>query len=197
MYRRGHHGVALLVYAPVAYVLLDENRPILAAVGAVLMFLLATFPDIDQRIRFVKHRGATHTVLFALVVGVLLAGFGWLVGNATTGLADQFVAVVSSSSDGAHTSGSILSLFSERFSAIQLALFGFFIGTMAVLSHLLADLLTIMSFSPFWPLTSWSCSLGITKAANPASNWLLYMVGLLAIGFVFAQEFGLLTSLVS
>jgi inner membrane protein len=196
MYRRGHHGVALLVYAPIAYVLLDGNRLILAAVGAALMFSLATLPDIDQRIRFVKHRGATHTVLFALVVGVVLAGLGWLVGNVTVGLADQFVAVASSSTDGAHTGGSIVTLLSERFSATQLALFGFFIGTMAVLSHLLADLLTIASFAPFWPLSSWSYSLGITRAANTTSNWLLFVGGICAIGLVFAQEFGLLTSIV-
>jgi inner membrane protein len=196
MYRRGHQGVALLVYAPVAYILLATGRPVLAVVGAVLLWSLAMLPDIDQRVRLLNHRGPTHTVLFALVVGVLLGGVGWLVGDMAGFVTNRVATIFLSTPIGPSAGGSTLTQIGERFSATHLAGFGFFIGAVAVLAHLLGDLLTIASFRPFWPLSRRSYSLGITKAANTGANWLLYGIGFLAIAFVFGIEFGFL-SLVS
>jgi inner membrane protein len=197
MYRRGHQGVALLIYAPVAYVLLATGRPVLAVVGAALMWSLAMLPDIDQRVRFIKHRGPTHTVLFALVVGGLLGAIGWLVGDMVVLVTDRVATILPSITAGFPTDGSTLTQMGERFSAARLAGFGFFIGVVAVLSHLLADLLTIASFSPFWPVSHRAYSLGLTKAANTGANWFLYVVGFLAIGFVFGIESGFLSLVVS
>jgi inner membrane protein len=193
MYRRGHQGIALLTYAPVAYILLTTGRPVLAVVGAALMWSLAMLPDIDQRIVFLNHRGPTHTVLFALVVGGLLGGIGWAVGDMTALISDRIATIFLSTTAGPSAGGSTLTQIGERFSAARLAGFGFFIGAVAVLAHLLADLLTIASFRPFWPLSRRSYSLGITKAANTGANWLLYGIGFLAIGLVFGIEFGFLS----
>ncbi|WP_435097599.1 metal-dependent hydrolase [Halarchaeum sp. P4] len=74
MYKPGHYGVSLLVYAPVFAALLVAGYDALALLGGVAMLALATVPDYDQRVPFVKHRGVTHTFAFAWLVGAALGG---------------------------------------------------------------------------------------------------------------------------
>lgn len=81
MHPTGHQGVALLVYAPIAYLLLIENAFVLAIGGLVVMLGLAMLPDIDMRLPGVPHRGPTHTLLFSLLVGGVVAGFGFMTGH--------------------------------------------------------------------------------------------------------------------
>lgn len=81
MYRTGHYGAALLVYAPVGFALsaVDPALAVLCGVGAVA---LSRLPDYDLMVPFVDHRGITHTVVFLLVVASLLAGAGWAFADA-------------------------------------------------------------------------------------------------------------------
>lgn len=74
MYRTGHYGVSLLVYAPVgaALVVLDGVETAVLLGAAVL--LLTPVPDYDQRVPGITHRGVTHTVLFAALVAAALGG---------------------------------------------------------------------------------------------------------------------------
>jgi inner membrane protein len=74
VYRAGHYGVALLVYAPVGFALLLSGRPTLAVAGGAVVLALTPLPDYDQRVPVVSHRGSTHTVAFALLVGGVLSG---------------------------------------------------------------------------------------------------------------------------
>ncbi|MFB6219587.1 MAG: metal-dependent hydrolase [Halobacteriaceae archaeon] len=98
MYRTGHYGVALLVYAPVGVALLAAGRSDAALVGGALVLALTPLPDYDQRVPAITHRGVTHTVGFALLVGAVVggaavladlgpraAGFGFLVGALAVG----------------------------------------------------------------------------------------------------------------
>jgi inner membrane protein len=121
MYKEGHYGAALLVYAPFGYLLLAV-KPMLALVGGAGVLALATLPDVDIRLPLIPHRGPTHTVAFALVVAGVLALAGWLVGG-------QFGAA----------------------SQVQLAAFGSLVGAVGIGSHLFADMLTPMGVRPFWP----------------------------------------------
>ncbi|WP_433632706.1 metal-dependent hydrolase [Halomicrococcus sp. NG-SE-24] len=73
MYRPGHYGVALLTYTPIAMLSSTIVTAQTVIVGAVITITVAMLPDIDLRLPFVRHRGITHTVWFAGVVGVLLA----------------------------------------------------------------------------------------------------------------------------
>ncbi|WP_336359467.1 metal-dependent hydrolase [Haladaptatus sp. ZSTT2] len=75
MYATGHYGAALLVYAPLGVALALSGQFELAVFGGAGMLALATLPDIDIRTPLIPHRGPTHTVLFALLVG---AGLGWV-----------------------------------------------------------------------------------------------------------------------
>lgn len=83
MYQYGHYGVALIFIAPVVTVLSAVGfieLGLLAGTGAVGFSMI---PDLDQRIPLVTHRGITHTVWFALLMGVITAGIA--VAIATTG----------------------------------------------------------------------------------------------------------------
>jgi inner membrane protein len=74
MLKTGHYGAALLLYAPVGFLLLSVD-PALAVLGGVGSVTLARLPDYDLLVSFVQHRGATHTLAFLAVVA---AALGWL-----------------------------------------------------------------------------------------------------------------------
>lgn len=75
MLKTGHYGAALVLYAPVGYLLLavDPGLAVLGGIGAVAF---SRVPDYDLRIPGIEHRGVTHTLLFLGLVTALLAGAG-------------------------------------------------------------------------------------------------------------------------
>lgn len=148
MYRAGHLGVSLLVYAPLALVLVVLGRYDLAVLGELCMVSLATLPDTDHQIPFVSHRGPTHTVGFALLVGLAVGTVGWVVSG------QPAVATTS-----------------------ELAVFGFAVGTLAIVAHLLGDVLTPMGITPFWPLWNRRFTLRLTRADNVVANYTLLGLG--------------------
>jgi inner membrane protein len=150
MFRRGHWGVSLLVFAPIGFALLWLGRPDLALVGGGAMLWLSTLPDVDHRLPGISHRGPTHTLAFALLVGGVGAGAG--VGLATV-------------LDGGRTT---------------LVAFGFGIGTLGILAHLLADALTPAGVPVLWPLSGRDYSLYLTRADNAIANYVLLAVGVCA-----------------
>jgi len=153
MHREGHVGAALLAYAPVGAVTLALGFDTLALLGAVGAAGLAMLPDVDQRIPGLTHRGPTHTVWFALAVGVLLAVAGGVAGG----------------------SRGILS-------AVGLAVWAFVAGTGTIGSHLLADALTPAGVRPFAPYRDGFYSYDLARASNPIANYALLAVGVFAAG---------------
>ncbi|WP_276271618.1 metal-dependent hydrolase [Haloarcula litorea] len=148
MYRTGHYGAALLGYAPLGFALLVLGDPTLAVAGGALSLALAPLPDYDQRVPLVSHRGVTHTLPFALVVGGCLGAVGWLVGaNGGT------------------------------WQPATLALFGVVVGVTAVGSHLLADVITPAGIVPFWPVSGKKYTLGLARADDTLANYLLLVLG--------------------
>lgn len=79
MHAPGHIGAALLIYAPVATVVASVGFPRLALYGLGLAVAVSTVPDVDQFLQ-IEHRGFTHTVWFLLVLALLGAGVGWILG---------------------------------------------------------------------------------------------------------------------
>lgn len=78
MFKKGHLGVSLLVFAPVGYLLVSRGFPALAVVGGFGMIWFTMLPDVDHRLPLIDHRGPTHSLVFAALVG----GVGWAVGTA-------------------------------------------------------------------------------------------------------------------
>lgn len=73
MYTKGHLGVALLTYSPVGFGLLLAGHESTAIAGGAIMLALTMLPDCDHVIPSLAHRGPTHTLLFALLIGAVLA----------------------------------------------------------------------------------------------------------------------------
>lgn len=158
MYTTGHYGVALLVYAPVAFLLL-QVAPVLALVGGIGVIAISTLPDVDHRLPFVRHRSLTHTIPFLLAVSSALAGLGWWLAGTGSGLPGGRVAV---------------------------AAFGFGVGVLGIGSHLLADAITPMGVPLLWPFSRERFTLDLTNSNDRLANGVLLVLGLAATGAVYA-----------
>ncbi|MFW6018874.1 MAG: metal-dependent hydrolase [Halapricum sp.] len=159
MYRTGHQGVNLVLFAPVLAALGVAGHLWLGAVGVAIVFTTASMPDIDVRLPLIAHRGITHTVWAALAVGLAVAV---AVGYAGTSIASSVpeLAVYEPVALGAYAGGIV----------------GF-----SVLGHLVGDLLTPMGIRPFAPLSNRSYSLGLWTADSIANKALFGLgVGVLA-----------------
>jgi inner membrane protein len=151
MYRTGHLGGALLVYAPLGCVTALAGFTDLALTGGAVALALATAPDVDHRVPGISHRGPTHTVWFALAVGVAVGAVGAVLGAGRGPLP-----------------------------AVGVGLFGFVVGMTSVLSHLGADALTPMGIRPFAPLRNDHITYDLTPAKNPVANAALLALGVAA-----------------
>lgn len=148
MYRKGHYGAALLAFSPLGFGLTAAGYPEAALVVGAVVVGLTPLPDYDQRVPGIDHRGVTHTLAFALLVGLAAGGVGVLAGR-------------SAGVPGATVLGAA----------------GFVAGTLSVLAHLAADVVTPAGIAPFWPLSSRNYSLNLVRAANTPANYLLLAVG--------------------
>lgn len=148
MHREGHVGAALLVYAPLGLVATVVAGTELALLGAVVAAGLSTLPDVDVRLPLARHRGPTHSLAFALLVGLVLAAVGGA-GGIHRGL----------------------------LSGLGGATFGFLVGAGTIVSHLAVDVITPMGIRPFWPVDSRHYSLALTPSANPIPNYALLAIG--------------------
>lgn len=157
MHRIGHYGGSLLAYSPVGFLAVAIGAIELAIIGGAIAVAGAMVPDWDMRIPFVRHRGPTHTIWFALVVGIVLGVAGALVGSST----------------GA--AGTVI-----------FGVFGFAVGVTIVVGHLFADMLTPMGIEPFQPLRDDSYTLDVARAANPVANYALLVLGVVISVAAFA-----------
>lgn len=155
MYRTGHLGTSLLVFAPVGYLLVVAGYPVAAFVTGATMLWLTMLPDVDHRLPLVPHRGPTHSLLFAGAVGAAFAVLGGFLGEQVVALPPE-----------------------------GLVPLGFVVGFVAVGAHLLADLLTPAGVPLFWPLSDRRHSLDLTRADSTVANSLLLLLGLAVVGGV-------------
>ncbi|MFD1599706.1 metal-dependent hydrolase [Halobellus rarus] len=162
MYRKGHFGVSLIVFAPIAFALLAFDRADLALVTGGTMLWLAMLPDVDHRIPGVPHRGPTHSLAFAALVG---AAFG------AAGVAVQTIA-----------GGEIAVDVATITQGVSLGVAGFALGALTVVAHLLGDALTPAGVNFLWPLSGRTYTLGLWTADNAVANYGLLATGVFATG---------------
>ncbi|UIO99308.1 metal-dependent hydrolase [Halobaculum sp. CBA1158] len=154
MYKRGHLGVAMLTLAPITFWLLTAGYPVFAVLVAGTVLYLAMLPDVDHRIPGIPHRGPTHSLLFAGVVGGVFAGAASLVEP-----------VLSVAVPG----------------GVSMVAFGFLLGFGSVVAHLLGDVITPAGVNFLWPYPrEWS--LYLTTADSTLWNWGLFVLGVFAMG---------------
>jgi Predicted membrane-bound metal-dependent hydrolase (DUF457). len=158
MYVLGHVGISLLLFAPLAGMLLSAGHPLVTLPTGVLMIVLAPLPDLDTYTDRLDHRGPTHTVWFALGVGLLI----WLVAGLSTAFWNQYI-----------SSYSLLPVW------IPLWFGG--VSTVAVVGHLLGDLITPMGLWPFRPVSDRHYTVDLTPSKSPRANQLCFGAGSLAL----------------
>jgi inner membrane protein len=164
VYRKGHYGVALLLFAPVGFALVVLGLPIVALLTGGVMLWLAMLPDVDHRLPLIEHRGPTHSLLFAGVVGAAFGGAGYLLGSPAA-----FGQLLAETVTG---SGAVVRL--------QVAAVGFAAGTLAVVAHLVGDALTPAGVNFLWPLSGKTYSASLTRADNALWNYGLFALGVFA-----------------
>ena len=152
MYRTGHRGASLLVFAPAAHWLLSGGYVGLAFLTGATMVSLASLPDVDHRLP-IPHRGPTHSLAFAALVG---AAFALVAG--------RLAAVVSVATPA----------------GLSAAAFGFLLGFGSILAHLLGDVVTPMGVPFLWP-SSRRWSLRLATADSRAWNGGLFALGVFAV----------------
>lgn len=162
MHREGHLGIGLLLYSPIGYLLMSSNQTIIFALGLVGMCLWSIVPDIDMNLP-IKHRGPTHSFVAAAIAGLM-----------TSVLSVYLV------STGISSSGTII-IKSPILAYAAAASFGFLIGGMGVISHLIGDVITPMGVQPWWPFSDRKHGLGLVLAANEQANYTLSILGSLSL----------------
>jgi membrane-bound metal-dependent hydrolase YbcI (DUF457 family) len=178
--------MALLAYAPVGFVLLRERQLGLALLGLLGVLFVEPLPDSDFWVPGLSHRGTSHSLLAALVVGGVIGALGWVVGNRVTVLLANVLAGLDTS-----TVGIFAGLFQWTAEQLRfldgrmLASFGFAIGTFGVFVHLLADAITVAGIRPLLPLSRWRLSLSSLRADSPLANNVLLGLGVLVLASVF------------
>lgn len=171
MYNRGHWGIGMITYAPIAFGLLwiDERLWPFTILGWIIVSVTCTLPDIDMTLkdyRWIppnKHRGGTHTVAFAVVVGVVLAVLTYAV--ATT---MRSATMTITGTDAAVT-----------------AVFTGVMGAYGVLSHLLGDIITPAGIRPFYPVSDKHYSYRLIYAEDEAWNYVFYIAGIILVSAAF------------
>jgi len=159
MYVLGHVGISLLLYAPLAWAVAVDWP---ASGGSA-------YRTADDRARAttgsdtytdrLDHRGPTHTVWFALGVGLVTA----------------LVAGVSAVAGGA--------IVGSSHSPPPVWVAGWFgtVSTLTVLGHLAGDMLTPMGVWPFRPLSAWHYTAELTPSKNPRANRLCFAAGVVIL----------------
>lgn len=171
----------MLAYSPVVFLLLLFDPGLLPhlGLGIAVIAYSCVLPDIDMRLKDItpiKHRGITHTVWFALFVGVFSGGLAYLFGW--------------------YAAQTIPEMTAELFSPVSLAITSGLLGVYGTLSHFLGDIITPTGLKPLAPVSDRRFRYVMTilgetsKAANDRWNWALWWVGSIAIGvaFVFGWE---------
>lgn len=183
MFPKGHLGVSLILYSPIAALLIINSLFLEAAFGLAVFVGLSSLPDIDVKISFIKHRGITHTVWFAIIIALIPTII-------TMNIPKEYIGFIGF---GNYTTPLI-----------------FILSFLAVMSHIVGDAITpygvaplsigalqnIPPFENYTHITEKNYGITITTAGNDLANFLFLKIGTFTI-FIFVTasalyNFGLL-----
>lgn len=146
----------MLLYAPATYLLALHGLTAVWGLGLLGLVFWSYAPDVDVKLP-IPHRGPTHTLMAAVVAGVM------------SGVVGVYMAF--QAAGGGEFAVGRVPMYPVA------AAFGFFVGFLGVVSHLLGDWLTPMGVRPFWPFSDRGYSLDLVGADNVLANQLLSLVG--------------------
>jgi len=161
MYPPGHIGLTAGLFAPVVYWLRVTGRDRTARDCLSVGVVLSVLPDADAVVPGLVHRGVTHTLLAAVVAGVVIALALRRTGVAPVGLRAEHAAT------------------------------HYLVGAGGVVSHLLGDIITPMGIQPLYPLWGTPVTFDVVSAGSPAANTALVLTGTLALACAYSAPAGL------
>lgn len=164
MYKTGHYGAGLLFLAPVVFLLVYFQHYLLAALAAIVILSLTRLPDIDLYLKGVKHRGMTHTLVFAAGMGVIT---GIALAAALYAIPDEVLNVVPVIFEVSTSVRTLVYAFG----------FGFILGSIAIIAHLVADLVTPTGLQPLMPFNDERYRYELTRASDPYGNIAFFLIG--------------------
>jgi len=175
-----------------------------ALAGLIVAGSLAMLPDIDMRLPGVKHRGISHTIWVPLGVVIIVAALSRTPFGLALVLAIGVFTGVDRIVPGLKRRGSVVTYTTSLLagalawsllstSTNTLPYFEIVIGAAAGLSvtaHLLADTITPMGLTPFWPVSDAEFSLGLVTADSWIGNTVLLVSGVAAsyVAFSYASS---------
>ncbi|MBX0303576.1 metal-dependent hydrolase [Haloarcula salinisoli] len=151
MYPPGHVGLTALLFAPLICWFRLRGRRAAATECLGVALALAVLPDIDKVWPGLVHRGVTHTLLAAMIAGVLVVLLFRAPAVGSPGLGGEHPAVC------------------------------YLVGAAGVVSHLVGDVITPMGIQPLFPASRAAYSLDIVQASSTSANVLLVVVGAAAL----------------
>lgn len=166
MHREGHLGVSLLLYSPVTYLLISNDLMTVFGMGLVAMGFWSFAPDLDLELP-IPHRGPTHSFVAAIVAGLLTAIIAFYLAYTGDYGSDAFV------------------IEPPIFAYLGAIGFGFGIGVLGVVSHLLGDAITPMRIRPWWPISDREHGIPLVYASDKRANEMLSLAGGLAMTAAF------------
>lgn len=202
MHRRGHWGITLLAGAPLAYGFMSYDMPGLALLSVLGVKAIEPLPDWDLWLPGLRHRGVSHSLLTAGVIGALCAGVGWVLGGYANDLLFAVPTWSAAALDLIESGGSVLPIIltetlhsgtraigthvhavatRNAIDRSAVALFGGTIGGYGILVHLLGDIITTRGIQPFLPLSHRRVALSPLRAENVTVNEGLFVGGVLAM----------------
>ncbi|WP_433631039.1 metal-dependent hydrolase [Halomicrococcus sp. NG-SE-24] len=191
MHRHGHFGLALLALAPVVYVLASRGQPALALLIAVGVIVVEPLPDNDHWIPGLSHRGVSHSLFTAGIIGVVCAGFGWLIGRYVTVPLAKWLAATTAEIDATSIAIVIDQLAALDPSTLTFA--GFAVGVGGICVHLAGDIITTSGIKPLLPFSRQRVSLSGLRADSMLANSVLFLAGtvaMAAVGYVLSPFAG-------
>lgn len=177
MHLLGHVGISLLLFSPIAWLLLSAGHVGSAVAIGGLMVALGPLPDLDEYTDRLAHRGPTHTVWFALGVGVAVGLAGGVSGVVLDAATPGSVGAEPSGFGpvGVESLATWLSIGGLEPLATGLWLGG--VATLALGGHLAGDVGTPMGLWPFRPLSARHYSFALTPSKDPRANRLCFAAG--------------------
>ena len=164
MHRRGHYGLALLVFSPLAFLLNVIHASEAALMGILIVVGVAPIPDIDLHIPFISHRGITHTVWFVIAASTIATAVTW--------------AAAIQGTQAVH--GTLSTASAPNFVLPALGV-GFLVA-LGLITHLIGDMMTPMGIKPFIPVNDTKYAWKLTMSGDSTTNNVLFVAGLGATG---------------
>lgn len=169
MYKSGHFGLSLTLYAPFLYFFLQSNRYLVGLLGLFIVTACSSLPDLDLKIKFIKHRGYSHTIVGAVVIGAIISVATFI----------SYVYIIN-----------IISSFGleMKYTAAMFAVMGFLFGFYGTLTHYAGDIVTPMGLKPLAPFSKKEYTLDLFYAKNKLANGGSLFLGFLITASVFGYH---------